>query len=60
MQIQSQEYSLGTWMNSRPARKTDDYEEYQVDSPRKNRGHWIKKAKLFQTENAMTCKYNDM
>ena len=44
-------------MNSRPARKADDYEEYQVDSPRKNRGHWIKKAKLFQTENAMTCKY---
>ena len=44
-------------MNSRPARKTDDYEEYQVDSPRKNRGHWIKKANLFQTENAMTCKY---
>ena len=44
-------------MNSRPARKTDDYEEYQVDSPRKNRGHWIKKAKLFQTENAMTFKY---
>ena len=36
-------------MKSRPARETDDYEEYQVDSLRKNRGHWIKKANLFQT-----------